>query len=178
MRAVLGASEGRDAITLDAVHDAAGVLTFAEDGDGYAVGVPLPGRDGEVVVRVRPHGDGWRLDDGGEGARRCGPGVRDAVRRLREAGEPLAMVDDAVTSGPWVAEEAPAALLRFAMSVGFLPTLVAVADALAADAGATTGDRGTGAAELWDEDQGDWGTEDLRESARAFQEDTLRRWAS
>jgi hypothetical protein len=180
---------GSTAVDLDALLAAAGELEVRGGDVGQEVLVPVPGTGTQVRVRLRAADGGWLLDDGGDTTERSGAPVAAALPHLRCGDAPLRLEDGRVTCGAFDGDEVAPAVLRFAMVLHFLPVAASVADVAASVADVAVGAGGTaapspdagrpaaGGADPWEDDAGDWGTEDLRESARRFQEDALRRWA-
>ncbi|MFZ4518342.1 MAG: hypothetical protein ACOYOP_08130 [Microthrixaceae bacterium] len=171
------APAGDGPIDLDAVVAAAGDLTLEHDGSFQVLTVPMPGRHFAVRVNLRGTNDGVVLDDGGVTLRHLGRAGADAVRRLAEAGEAVALDTGTVCWGPVPVADAPAAALRFAFTLGLLPTAARVATTAIAEAGVGAAGAHLDVTELWADEQGEWDIEHLRDSAREFQEDQLRRWA-
>lgn len=178
-----GAAEGpAPVIGVDDLVAAAGELELRPVGEGADVRVPIPGTGAQVLVRVRPHDGAWRLDDAGASVDRMADDVHDdvdrALQHLRADDEPLRRDGDLLTCGPLDRAQVPAAVLRFAMVCGFVPSVTeAVARASRAPVAPLRPERSPTGTEIWDDEQGDWGSDSLRESARQFQEDALRRWA-
>lgn len=169
--------DGAGVISLESVVAAAGDLTLQDTSGAQVLTVPMPGRTEAVRVHLRRTPDGVLLHDDGATLRDLGRAGGDAVRRLAEAGEAVSLESGTVRCGPVPVADAPAAALRFAFTLGVVPTAARVASTAIAEAGVAAAGGRLDVTELWADEQGDWDIEHLRDSAREFQEDQLRRWA-
>lgn len=173
-------TSGADApLTADSLLDALERPALRPLGPDLLVEVPAPVHpSGSVPVRVRPCDDRWLLDDDGALAAAAGGRLDPVVAELRRAGLELALGDDGrLTAGPCDGDDLPAAVLRFASALAVVPVALSLSGGAGDRSSVPPGDRGTSDPELWTDDHGDWGSESSRESARRFQEDSLRRWA-